>query len=101
MVIRMNVKKGRRLMRKYKLFCPITFCYLSAILDACTKQVLVYAMSESLEVDFVLEIVEQMVKRHRVLLSRETVIHSDLDPFHQLEIRLAGGEPGAVPLMSH
>ena len=28
------------------------FCYLSTILDACTKQVLSYAMSESLEVDF-------------------------------------------------
>lgn len=33
------------------------FCYLSTILDACTKQVLAYAMSESLEVDFVLETV--------------------------------------------
>ena len=53
------------------------FCYLSTILDACTKQVLAYAMSESLEVDFVLETVEQMVKRHGVSLNKEIVIHSD------------------------
>ena len=104
MGIRMNVKKIRRLMRKYNLSCPIRkpnpycglcksirmgttaedlvhrefesrgpravlltdityiplngrFCYLSTIQDACTKQVLAYAMSESLEVDFVLETV--------------------------------------------
>ena len=31
------------------------FCYLSTILDGCTKQVLSYVLSESLEVDFVLE----------------------------------------------
>ena len=120
----MNVKKIRRLMRKYNLSCPIRkpnpyrrlqksirmdstaenlvnrefesrepravlltdityiplcggFCYLSTILDARTKQVLAYAMSESLEVDFVLETVEQMVKRHGVSLNKETVIHSD------------------------
>lgn len=124
MGIRMNVKKIRRLMRKYNLSCPIrkpnpyrrlrksirigttaedlvhrefesrgpravlltdityiplngAFCYLSTILDACTKQVLAYAMSESLEVDFVLETVEQMVKHHGVSLNKETVIHSD------------------------
>ena len=54
-----------------------TFCYLSTILDACTKQVLSHVMSESLEVDFVLETVEQMVKHHGVSLNKETVIHSD------------------------
>ena len=53
------------------------FCYLSTILDACTKQVLAYAMSESLEVDFILKTVEQMVKRYGVSLNKETVIHSD------------------------
>lgn len=53
------------------------FCYLSTILDACTKQVLAHAMSESLEVNFVLETVEQMVKRHGGSLNKETVIHSD------------------------
>lgn len=34
------------------------FCYLSTILDAFTKQVLAYVLSESLEVDFVLETVK-------------------------------------------
>lgn len=53
------------------------FCYLSTILDACTKQVLAYAMSESLEVDFVLETVQLLVKHHGISLSKETVIHSD------------------------
>ena len=124
MGIRMNVKKIRSLMRKYKLTCPIRkpnpyrrlqrsirmgsaaensvnrefeshgprailltdityiplcgrFCYLSTILDACTKQVLAYAMSESLEVDFVLETVQLLVKHHGISLSKETVIHSD------------------------
>ena len=124
MGIRMSVKKIRRLMRKYKLTCPIRkpnpyrrlqrsirmgsaaenlvnrefeshgprailltdityiplcgrFCYLSTILDSCTKQVLAYAMSESLEVDFVLETVQLLVKHHGISLSKETVIHSD------------------------
>ena len=124
MGIRMNVKKIRRLMRKYKLTCPIRkpnpyrrlqrsirmgsaaknwvnrefeshgprailltdityiplcgrFCYLSTILDACTKQVLAYVMSGSLEVDFVLETVQLLVKHHGISLSKETVIHSD------------------------
>ena len=124
MGVRMNVKKIRRLMRKYRLTCPIRkpnpysrlqrsirmgstaenlvnrefesrgpwavlltdityiplngkFCYLSTILDACTKQVLSYAMSESLEVDFVLEMVEQLVQSHGASLNRETVIHGD------------------------
>lgn len=123
MDIRMNVKKIRRLMRKYNLSCPIRkpnpyrrlqksirmgseaenlmnrefepssvravlltdityiplcggVCCLPTILDACTKQVLAYAMSESLEVDSVLETVEQMVKHHGASLNKETVIHS-------------------------
>ena len=122
--VRMNVKKIRRLMRKYGLFCPIRkanpyrrmqkairtnntaenlvnrefeehgprgvlltdityipmngeFCYLSTILDACTKQVLSYVLSESLEVDFVLETVQKLVDRYGVSLNKETIIHSD------------------------
>ena len=124
MGVRMNVKKIRRLMRKYRLTCPIRkpnpyrrlqrsirmgstaenlvnrefesrgprailltdityiplngkFCYLSTILDACTKQVLSYAVSESLEVDFVLEMVERLVQNYGTSLNKETVIHSD------------------------
>ena len=124
MGVLMNVKKIRRLMRKYRLVCPIrkpnpyrrlhksiqmgntaenlvnrefeshgpravlltdityiplngAFCYLSTILDACTKQVLAYVLSESLEVDFVLETVNLLVKNHGISLSKETIIHSD------------------------
>ena len=122
--VQMNVKKIRRLMDKYGLFCPIrkanpyrrmakalktsnvagnllnrefeahgarkvlltdityvpyhgTFCYLSAILDAFTKQILAYRVSESLEIDFVLETVHSLVREHGISLSAETLIHSD------------------------
>lgn len=54
-----------------------TFCYLSTIIDAYTKQVLSYVLSESLEVDFVLRTIELLVERHGISLSAETMIHSD------------------------
>jgi transposase InsO family protein len=54
-----------------------TFCYLSTVLDAYTKQVLSYVLSDSLEVDFVLETVDKLVKNYGVELSTETLIHSD------------------------
>lgn len=120
----MNVKKIRRLMKKYGLICNIRkanpyrrmakaiktnnvannlvkrefekygprkilltdityipfnecFCYLSTIIDAFTKQILSYVLSESLEVDFVLETVNLMIEKHGVSLSTETIIHSD------------------------
>ena len=122
--VQMNVKKIRRLMDKYGLFCPIrkanpyrrmakalktsnvagnllnrefeahgarkvlltdityvpyhgTFCYLSTILDAFTKQIIAYRVSESLEIDFVLETVHSLVREHGISLSAETLIHSD------------------------
>ena len=122
--VRMNPKKIRRLMRKYKLFCPVrkanpyrrlqkairtsntaenlvnrefedhgprsilltdityfplggAHCYLSTILDACTKQVLSYTLSESLEVDFVLETVEKLIDNHGISLNKNTILHSD------------------------
>ena len=53
------------------------FCYLSTILDAYTKQILAYELSESLEVDFVLHTVEKLVEQHGVALTTETLIHSD------------------------
>lgn len=120
----MNVKKIRRLMKKYGLICNIRkanpyrrmakaiktnnvadnlvrrefekhgprkilltdityipfdgrFCYLSTIIDAFTKQILSYVLSESLEVDFVLETVNLMIEKHGVSLTTETIIHSD------------------------
>ena len=120
----MNLKKIRRLMRKYRLVCPVrranpyrqmakamrtshvasnllerefecygprivlltditympyhgTFAYLSTVLDAYTKQILAYALSDSLEVDFVLETVAALIKEHGVSLQQETILHSD------------------------
>ena len=120
----MNIKKIRRLMNKYQLFCPIrkanpyrrmakalkttnvagnilnreftlhcprkvlltdityipyngTFAYLSTILDAFTRQCLAHVLSSSLEVDFVLETVNQLVENHGITLDSETLIHSD------------------------
>lgn len=120
----MNIKKIRRLMKKYNLICPIRqanpyrrmakalktnnvaenlvnreftkygarkvlltdityipykdqFCYLSTIIDAYTKQILSYVLSNSLEVDFVLETVNQLISKHGISLSTGTIIHSD------------------------
>ena len=120
----MNIKKIRRLMKKYNLFCPIRkanpyrrmakalktnnyadnllqrefecygpryvlltdityipyngeFAYLSTILDAYTKQVLSYVLSDSLEIDFVKETVENLIRDHGITLHKETLIHSD------------------------
>lgn len=53
------------------------FCYLSTILDAYTKQVLAYVLSPSLELDFVLETVNILVREHSVSLDSQTLIHSD------------------------
>lgn len=122
--IKMNIKKIRRLMKKYNLICPIrkanpyrrmakalktsnvadnlvnrefrnhgprkilltdityipyngVFCYLSTILDAYTKQILSYVLSDSLEVDFVLETVNKLIKNHGISIQTETIIHSD------------------------
>lgn len=54
-----------------------TFAYLSTILDAFTKQVLSYALSDNLKLDFVLLTVEQLIKNHGISLDEETIIHSD------------------------
>ena len=60
----------------YIPYCGI-FCYLSVIIDAFTKQVLAYVLSESLELDFVLETVEILIDKHGVSLDADTLIHSD------------------------
>ena len=120
----MNLKKIRRLMKKYNLICPIRkanpyrrmakalktsnvadnlvnreftvhgprkilltdityityngqFCYLSTILDACTKQILSYVLSQTLDVDFVLETVNILIEKHKIDITTETIIHSD------------------------
>lgn len=53
------------------------FCYLSVIKDAYTMQILAYKLSESLEVDFVLDTVNQLLSEHKCSLDDETMIHSD------------------------
>ncbi len=123
----MNVKKIRRISRKYGLFCPmrkpnpyrkivkelqtdrifpnvtgrkfkraprkvlltdITYlhynvgsekktCYLSAILDAYTHEVLAYQLSRSLKVEFVIETVDQLIAKYGCTLDNETIVHSD------------------------
>jgi transposase InsO family protein len=123
--VHMNLKKIRRLMKKYNLFCPIrkanpyrraakaiattqvapnllnrefksrgsrmvlltdiTYiingkaprCYMCTIIDACTKELLAWTLSISLEVDFVLDAVNDMVEKHSVSLTTKTLIHSD------------------------
>ena len=123
--VHINLKKIRRLMKKYGLFCPIrkanpyrrmakalktnnvaqnllnrefkvhgprtvlltdiTYiingraprCYMSTIIDACTKELLAWVLSESLEIDFVLETVNQLIENHGISLTAQTLIHSD------------------------
>lgn len=53
------------------------FCYLSVIKDAFTMQILAYRLSNSLEVDFVLETVRQLLCNHGCSLDAEAWIHSD------------------------
>jgi transposase InsO family protein len=122
-----NVKKIRRLMKKFGLHCPIRqanpyrrmmkamktnrvaknivdrnfssygprmvlltdityipcgdgkFIYLSVITDACTRQVLSYVYSDSLEIDFVLVTVKKLIKKHGDTLNfvGKTLFHSD------------------------
>jgi len=52
-------------------------CYLSTIVDACTKELLAWKLSASLEIDFVLETVQELMEKHKVSLHAETLIHSD------------------------
>lgn len=124
MGIRMNVKKIRRLMKKYGLYCPIRranpyrqmarnmrtnsvadnhlkrefrlhgprkilltdityipyagkFCYLSAVKDAYTKEILSYVLSESLELPFVLDTFTNLMETHPEVLDSDVLVHSD------------------------
>lgn len=53
------------------------FTYLSVIMDAYTKEVLAWVCSYSLEVDFVLMTVSQLLEKHGSELQTDTLIHSD------------------------
>ena len=53
------------------------FAYLSTILDSYTKQILADQISDSLEVDFVLDTVQQLMDVHGDSLKSDTILHSD------------------------
>lgn len=53
------------------------FAYLSTIKDAYTNEILAYTLSESLEVEFVLECVHQLKDNHQLSFNSKTIIHSD------------------------
>ena len=57
--------------------CCGVFFYLSVIKDAYTMQILAYMLSESLELDFVLETINILIESHGATLDDETLIHSD------------------------
>lgn len=61
----------------YILYSDGQRCYLSTILDAFTKQLLAFVVSDSLEVEFVLETIRIMVRDHGISLQAETMINSD------------------------
>jgi transposase InsO family protein len=52
-------------------------CYMSTIIDAYTKELLAWVLSESLEIDFVLKTVNKLIEDHGVSLTSETLINSD------------------------
>ena len=52
-------------------------CYMSTIIDACTKELLAWVLSESLDIDFVLETVNQLTENYGISLTDETLINSD------------------------
>ena len=61
----------------YILYYHGSRAYLSTVKDACTKEILAYVLSKSLEVDFVLETVGQLLKRHGSELKTDAIMHSD------------------------
>jgi len=50
---------------------------MSTIIDACTKELLAWVLSKSLEIDFVLETVNQLIDNYGISLKAETLINSD------------------------
>jgi len=53
------------------------FSCLSAIMDAGTKEILAYAVSPTIELDFVLETVKKLLKNHGPELKTDALLHSD------------------------
>jgi transposase InsO family protein len=61
----------------YMFYANSSKAYLSVIKDAYTKQILSYVLSNSLEVDFVLETVEILLEKHGGDLQTNALLHSD------------------------
>jgi len=53
------------------------FSYLSAIMDAGTKEILAHVVSPSIELDFVLKTVEKLLQSHSSELKTDALLHSD------------------------
>jgi len=53
------------------------FSYLSAIMDAGTKEILAHVVSPSIELDFVLKTVEALLQNHGSELKTDALLHSD------------------------
>jgi transposase InsO family protein len=53
------------------------FSYLCVIMDAYTKEVLAWVCSYSLDIDFVLETVNQLLGKHGAELETDALVHSD------------------------
>ncbi len=51
--------------------------YLSTIKDGSTNEILAYKLSKNLKIDFVLNTVKKLVKKHKRILTGESTIHSD------------------------
>lgn len=120
----MNIKKIRRLMKKFNLYCPIrkanpyrrmskamatnahyenkvdrkfnrdvaglifltdiTYlkyggktAYLSTVKDACTKEIVAYQVSQSLEIPFVIDTIKGLLSNEKIVIQPEAIIHSD------------------------
>ena len=52
-------------------------CYLSPIIDVCTHEPLAYELSQSLKVDFVIKMVDEMLSKYGAELDNDVIVHSD------------------------
>lgn len=53
------------------------FAYLSTVLDAYTKQILAWQISDNLRIDFVLQTIDQLLENHGDELETDVILHSD------------------------
>lgn len=70
----MNLKKIRRLMKKYNLVCPIRKANPYRRMMKATKE---HSICESLQLEISLETIKQLRRNKTVVLTENTKIHSD------------------------